>query len=378
MPKIIDRYILRQFVQNFVICFVSLTGLYLVFDAFANLDEFLRYADKQGGLARVMGGYYFYRSIFFFDRTSGILTLIAAMFTVAWVRRHNELTALMAAGIPGGRVVVPVLISGAVIAGVAAANREIVLPSVRTELSREPKDLLGDLGQPLRPRYDNETDILIRGKHTYRNEQRIELPQFGLPPRLDHLGKQLVAENAYFHPGQNDRPAGYLLVGLQQPAELLTQPSVVLGQRPVILSPHDTAWLKPNECFVVSNVNFEQLIGGKAWRLFSSTPQLVQGLRNPSLDFGADVRVTVHTRVLQPVMDLTLLLLGLPLVLTRENRNVFLTVGMCLGLVVAFMLVTLGSQYLGSTYFISPALAAWLPLILFLPLAAGLADQFRA
>lgn len=376
--KIIDRYVLRQFVQNFLVCFCSLTGLYLVFDAFANLDEFLRYADKQGGLLQVMGGYYTYRAIFFFDRTSGILSLIAAMFTVAWIRRHNELTALMAAGISGGRVVVPIVVSAATIAGGAALNRELVLPRVRTQLSREPKDLLGDLAQPLRPRYDNETDILIRGKHTFRDEQRIELPQFGLPPRLDYLGSQLVAENAYFRPAEGDRPSGFLLVGVSQPENLAAQPSASLGDRPVVLTPRDTPWLEPHQCFVVSHVNFEQLVGGKAWRLFSSTPQLIAGLKNPSLDFGADVRVAVHTRFLQPALDLTLLFLGLPLVLTRENRNVFLTVGLCLLLVVAFLLVVLGSQYLGSSYLLSPALATWLPLVIFVPLAAGMADQFRS
>ena len=34
---IIDRYLLRQFVKTFVICYVSLTGLYIVFDAFTML-----------------------------------------------------------------------------------------------------------------------------------------------------------------------------------------------------------------------------------------------------------------------------------------------------------------------------------------------------
>ena len=39
---IIDRYLLRQFLQTFLICYLSLTGLYIVFDAFTNLEDFLR------------------------------------------------------------------------------------------------------------------------------------------------------------------------------------------------------------------------------------------------------------------------------------------------------------------------------------------------
>ena len=40
--RIIDRYLLRQFVQTFLICFLSLVGIVIVFDLFTNLDEFVR------------------------------------------------------------------------------------------------------------------------------------------------------------------------------------------------------------------------------------------------------------------------------------------------------------------------------------------------
>ena len=91
--KIIDRYLLRQFAHVFVICFVSLTGLYVMLDAFSHLDDFMRYAETQGSLLVVLSEYYFYKSIGFFERLSGVISLIAAMFTVAWIQRHNELTA---------------------------------------------------------------------------------------------------------------------------------------------------------------------------------------------------------------------------------------------------------------------------------------------
>ena len=114
--SIIDRYLLRQFVQTFLICYLSLTGLYIIFDAFTNLEEFLRVADKCGGLAKLMVTHYGYRSILFFDRTSGLLALVAAMFTVAWIQRHNELTALLAAGVSRIRVVKPIIAAVVVIA----------------------------------------------------------------------------------------------------------------------------------------------------------------------------------------------------------------------------------------------------------------------
>jgi lipopolysaccharide export system permease protein len=67
----------------------------------------------------------------------------------------------------------------------------------------------------------------------------------------------------------------------------------------------------------------------------------------------------------------------LPFVVTRTSRNPFISLGMCLAVVTVFMLVVLGSQSLGSTGWLAPALAAWLPLLLFAPLAAGMSDALR-
>jgi lipopolysaccharide export system permease protein len=46
-------------------------------------------------------------------------------------------------------------------------------------------------------------------------------------------------------------------------------------------------------------------------------------------------------------------------------------------LVVGFYLVVYGCQALGSNYLVSPALAAWLPLMIFLPLAVWMSNPLR-
>ncbi|MEX0641579.1 MAG: LptF/LptG family permease, partial [Pirellulales bacterium] len=129
MPRllIIDRYLLRQFVQTYLICFFSLTGLYVVIDSFTNLEEFITYSRGHGSLLAVMGQYYAYRALSFFDTTSHVVTLIAAMFTVTWIQRHNELTALEAAGIPKSRVIKPLIAAVLVIIALKVVNREYVV-----------------------------------------------------------------------------------------------------------------------------------------------------------------------------------------------------------------------------------------------------------
>ncbi len=374
--RIIDRYMLRQFLQTFMICYISLTGLVIVFDAFTNLEEFLRCAEKGGGLFSLMASHYAYQSLFFFDRTAGLLALVAAMFTVSWIQRHNEMTALLAAGVSRIRVVGPVIIAAVAISGLAAVNRELVIPRFRTQLSRRAQDLVGDIGQPMQPRSDNQTDLLMRGQFTYADQQRIEGPNFLLPRGLRDYGKQLVAQNAYYMPPEENRPGGYLLEGVIEPKGLDQRPSVQLDGEPLIITPHDAPdWLEPDECFVVSDITFEQLSGGRAFRLFASTRELIVGLNNPSLDFGADVPVAIHSRIVNPALDVTLLFLGLPLIVSRERRNVFVAIGICIGVTAFFLLVVIGSQYLGAASMVSPALAAWMPLILFVPPAVYMAES---
>lgn len=372
---IIDRYLLRQFVQTFVICFLSLWGLYVIFDLFTNLEEFLQAGEKGGGLWRLIGEFYGYQAIGFFDRTSGLLALISAMATLAWLERHNEMTALMAAGISKLRIAAPVVAASAAITLLAAVNRETLIPRYREQLARKTTDLLGDRPQVMAPCYDTTTKILFRGAAAYIQGRRIEKPDFLLPPGLDQYGSALVAQNAFYQPATEQHPAGYLLDGVQQPAGLDKQPSLFKDGQPVVITSRDAPeWLQPGQCFVVSDLSFEQLAGGLAWRQYASTAELIQGLRTKGLEFGADVRVAIHSRLVQPMLDLTLLFLGLPLVLRREMKNVFLALGTCLLLVAGFMVVVFAFQYLGTIYLLPPSLAAWAPLLIFTPAAVAFSE----
>ncbi len=138
----------------------------------------------------------------------------------------------------------------------------------------------------------------------------------------------------------------------------------------MIITPRDAPdWLQRDQVFLVSGVSFEQLTNADAWRDYSLTAQLIRGLHNRILDLGGSVRVAIHGRIVQPLLDLTLLFLGLPLVMTMESRNVFVAMSLCAVISVAFMAVVVLFQMLGSAYLLSPALAVWAPLILFVPVA---------
>jgi len=376
--KIVDRYVLRQFTQTFLICFVSLTGLYVVFHAFTNLDNFLRYAEKQGSLLGVLSQYYACQSVLFFDRTLGLLALTSAMFTVTWLQRHHELTALMAAGISKARAVAPIVGGVGAVVLIGAANRELLIPRLPNQLALKPKELSGNAPREVVPQYDERTNVHLRGRAAYADRQRIEKPVFRLPAALDSYARQIAGREAFYKPPQAGRPGGYLVDGVEQPKDLHLQASLVVGDRPLVITARDAPdWLRPDQCFLVSDVSFEQLTNNDTWRELLSTAQLVRSLRNRSPDFGGKIRVAIHARLIQPLLDMTLLFLGLPLVLAWGTRNVFFAMFLCGALMSAFMAVVLGFQQLGAMSVIPPALAAWAPLILFAPLAVEMAQAMK-
>jgi lipopolysaccharide export system permease protein len=378
--RIIDRYLLRQFVQTFLICFLSFVGIVIVFDLFTNLDEFVTAGRAAGGVTKFIARYYMFQTIGLFDRVGGMLALVSAMFTVSWIQRNNEMTALMSAGISRVRVLVPIIAAVAVISLLLAANREVVIPRCRHELTCGSKDPSGCKPQSMGSRYDGRTDVLLRGKNSFADQQRIEAPNFRMPLNLSAYSAELTADNAYYKAPckspQGDTPGGYLFKGVRRPRNLSTRPSLPLDETKVFLTPYDTPWLKPDECFVVSEVDFDQLTCEKSLTQLSSTVELIRCLRNPSLDYGAKERVAIHARIVQPLLDMTLLFLGLPLVVTRENRNVFVAMGICMVVTTTFTLVVMGAQSLGdiSYWIFTPPLAAWAPLMIFVPLAAWMVE----
>lgn len=367
---ILDRYLLQLYGKVLIVSFVSLAGLYVVIDGFNNLDEFLSYGKRHSlGTAGVLLEYYGPRLLQFFDQVAGLLAMLASIFVLTVVSRANELTAILAAGVSPARVIQPLLVASLLVAGLGAANREVGLPKVRQALATNAQDWLGEKGRKCIPRYDIRTDILITGQATFANERRIAAPLFRLPTEFASWGRQVTAESALYRPATADHPAGFLLRKVSQPANLGELDNILLAGQTVLFAPGPTPWLEPNECFIASVVTFEQLAVGGAWRNYLSSSELFTGIRGQTIEPGADVRLTLHARFIQPLLDMSLVLLGIPLVLKRGSRNIFVAAAIGMALVGALFLMKMASHAMGNNYLLNAALAAWLPLLAFGPAA---------
>lgn len=374
----LDRYVLFLYLKVLVICFISLTGLFFVIDAFGNLDEFLEYSKQGHSLAGVLANYYGPRALTSFDLTSPLISVVAAMFALTWLQRTHEFTAIVAAGVSPGRIILPLIFASAAVSLLAAANREFLIPRFRDQLSQNAQDLKGEKTHPVQPKHDHQTNILINGRTLTHAARQIEHPAFVLHSAIGDFRKKIVGETAVFEPATAEHAAGYRFRRVTFPENFAALPSAELPEMGVVIhSPHDTAWLSETELFVVSDIDFEKLASGNNWIEYSSITELISGLHNRSLDYGADVSLAVHSRFVRPLLDLTLLFLGLPFVFSRGNRNIFIAAAMCLAVVGVFYVGMIASKAMGANGMLSPSLAAWAPLLLFAPFAFVFSTRLR-
>lgn len=375
---ILDRYLLFLFLRIFLVCFTSFVGLFLVIHLFSNLDELTALAEPSGGWAQLLSDFYIPRIAELFDKSAAVLVLISAIFAVNMMQKRRELLAIEAGGITQMRAIRPIIVAALCIIGLTVVNREYVIPTLKQQLVRTPQNWLDTGKAKMLVQQDARTGMRFRGEEILLAESTITKPQVQLPASFGTRISRLRAQSASFEKADPSHPAGIRLRQVTQPVSLASFQSIIVDQTPVVYSPTDVNWLEEDELFVVSDVSMEQAAFGNRLALYRTTPELMESVRKPRSWFGNNQKVGLHVRILQPFLDLTLLLLGLPLAMSNSDRNIFVAAGVSFAVVAAVSVVTLASQSLGTYNIVQPAaLSAWIPLLVFAPLAVLSMSRLR-
>ena len=102
--KILDRYLLKNFLIPLSYCLFVFCLLYVVIDVFGHLDEILR----NNVPFVVLVKYYLSLLPLVFVQTVPVATLLAVVYMIGTMNRSNELTALKASGINISSFLLPV------------------------------------------------------------------------------------------------------------------------------------------------------------------------------------------------------------------------------------------------------------------------------
>lgn len=130
--KLLDRYIIRQLAQYFLLIVTALTALYLLVDLFERLDNF-----QERGLPMGLAARYFLMKIpVILDQIGPVSLLLAGIITLGLMINRHELQSLNAAGISKARVLLPFAIGAVICTLLGLAMAQWLLPIAGFESNR--------------------------------------------------------------------------------------------------------------------------------------------------------------------------------------------------------------------------------------------------
>jgi len=88
-------------------------------------------------------------------------------------------------------------------------------------------------------------------------------------------------------------------------------------------------------------------------------------------------RVALFARLVDPLTNIILLLVGIPFVLSTERRSMFLSLGKCVLIFLIYYIFTFVNHNLGETRHLPPWLAVSLPLVMFAAIGLYFTDRIR-
>lgn len=135
MLKKIDFYIIKKFLGTYIFAIVLIISIAVVFDINEKIDDFL-----QAPLSEIIFDYYLNFIPYFANLFSQLFTFIAVIFFTSKLADNSEIIAMLSSGISFKRLMVPYMISAAIIASLTfTLNSFIIPPSNKTRIEFQNK-----------------------------------------------------------------------------------------------------------------------------------------------------------------------------------------------------------------------------------------------
>jgi lipopolysaccharide export system permease protein len=354
--KILDRYIARSFLIGYGISFSVLMGLRVIIDLFVNLDEFAEQAQSGlGAVVRNIVTYYGLNATLYFRDIAGVIIVVAAAFSLGKMVRTNELVAMIASGVSAKRIVLPILILAVLFTALAVADQELLIPSISDELTRRVDEtgtrasyavwFMADANGSLicSLRYDVESQSLYRPTIITRR---------ATPEGWEVIGR-IAADLATYNEatGRWDLVNGRLIR-----TDSTAAPEPVASYQADDLLPKNIAIRRKS-----ANNSF-----------LSSRQLAVLAAQQTKIKDMTQLLSQKHFRITDPIINLTMLMVSLPVLICRDTRTMKSAVLVSFGLTAACFVVTFLCKMLATEIVferVMPEFWAWLPVFIFLPVA---------
>ena len=372
MFKIIDRYLLKQYLVPFGYILSAFSLMYVVLDLFDRFPDFVQAKVPPIQVLEYYGYYLFAVNGFvpFIVVVMPIALLLAALYTLTLFARHNELTAMLASGVSIRRLMVPFLFVGFCASVFCAVSQETLGPQATRWISAFTRQL----NHHPDPALDIAHDYFYHTGATRRQWQIRELNahQAGKPlgikvsqEREDGtLAIEYTADRAEYLDGR------WWFYGLQQRTyNEIGEPVGPIS--PPAESPVEMMDFGESPTDFLSELQREEFLSSfEMMRYLEARPNLKGKVR-------ARREVSIHSRLAMPWSCMVMILLSLPATAGGVRRGAMQSVLFGLLALFGFYVLIHVGMFMGKVGVIEPWIAGWLPNIVFLSIGGVLTWRLR-
>ncbi|HEY5998619.1 MAG TPA: LPS export ABC transporter permease LptG [bacterium] len=353
---ILQRYVTREFLKIFALCFGGLLGTYVLVDFFQRIDLFLNFPTP----VRWKLLYFALKMPLFVFHITPVSLLVALLVTLGILNRNREITAVKCGGITLVHICAPLVLAGAAASALVFLTNEFLVPAA----TREAQAVLDVRikNRPMRSIFRQNRIWFYGERQTIYNIQLLDPVEQSIEGvtlyRFDRSGRRLNqridARSARYRRGRWDFTQVTIRTFLPDGGiRTVSYPrrSLKLPERPQDISQYRE---RPEE------MNFRALA------------EYVRKLRRSGFNPASYV-VDLHAKLALPLVSLVVALLAIPFAFRAgPSGGIVASLGASITLGFAYWIVLSIGISLGHAGRLAPSLAAWLPNVFFVGLAAYL------
>ncbi len=349
-PMILDDYVLRDLIIYFGMVVGSLLVLSLIFTLFELIGDILRNHVS----TLIVGEYLLNVTPYFLYNIAQYGVLLAVLITLGLMQRSNEVTALKATGISIYRVIIPVLLAGALVAGGLFLSDQFYLPHA----NKRQDALLNKIkGKPPQT-YLNPYRKWIFGQHSTiyyyqffdsERNQFGDLSAFQFNPQTFQLVDRIYADRAHWADKLNRWVC-------EQGWERTFQNAAIQDYHQFDVSTFNAVSEPPTyfkkEVRQSLEMNYEQL------------RRYIHDLQQSGFEV-VRLKVQLQKKLAFPVITFVMGVLAIPFALSAGKRGAVAGVATAIGIAVIYSVVSGLFEAMGNISQLPPLLAAWSPDVIF-------------
>jgi len=363
--KILDRYLIKNFILPLAYCLFLFCFLYIVIDIFSHLDDILR---NKVPLSIILQ-YYSSFTPLIFVQTSPVASLLAIVYMLSMLNKNNELIAVRACGISVGRLLLPVFATGMVLSLFTFLINENVVPKSIITAEKIKSDYI-EMISTERKNLKSIENLTVYGKGNQLiyakdfNPVDNSLSEIIIFDRDNnqHLHRKILANKGLWN-GVEWEFFDCIIYRFDKVGKVIG--SALVFDKKVLEFPETPKELLKHE-FQMGHMNYKELRNYIGRFSETGNPSMLNSLKT---DF--------YFKTALPFISLIIMLLGIPFALTTRRGGAMSGIGIS---------VLVGLLYYGSIYFslalgkggiIPPIVAAHLSNIVFFLIAIGLLRSSR-